>query len=77
MCLPLTLFSVFSSGLPYEVTPEQALTHPEVQQRIKQSIENLRTATEKFFNAILTSLNKIPWVDSFFVVINLKVDWSF
>ncbi|XP_078391700.1 ras GTPase-activating-like protein IQGAP1, partial [Cetorhinus maximus] len=49
------------SNLPYEVTPEQALTHHEVQRRLDISIRNLRAATDKFLNAIVCSVDKIPY----------------
>uniref|UniRef100_UPI00398E9324 ras GTPase-activating-like protein IQGAP3 n=1 Tax=Pristiophorus japonicus TaxID=55135 RepID=UPI00398E9324 len=49
------------SNLPYEVTPDQALTHREVQRRLDISIRNLRAATDKFLNAIVSSVDKIPY----------------
>ncbi|CAH1797463.1 unnamed protein product [Owenia fusiformis] len=48
-------------GMPYDVTLEQALTHAEVQKRLQESIYNLRVETDKFFNVILRSLDKIPY----------------
>jgi hypothetical protein len=41
---------------------EQALRHEEVQERIRQSIEQLQTVTEKFLVAILSSIDSIPFV---------------
>ncbi|XP_055521632.1 ras GTPase-activating-like protein IQGAP3 [Leucoraja erinacea] len=49
------------SQLPYEVTIDQALTHPEVERRLDISIRNLRAATDKFLNAIISSVDKIPY----------------
>ncbi|KAM6309476.1 ras GTPase-activating-like protein IQGAP3 [Podargus strigoides] len=49
------------SKLPYEVSPEQALSHPEVQRRLDISIRNLLAATDKFVSAITSSVDKIPY----------------
>ncbi|XP_071435664.1 ras GTPase-activating-like protein IQGAP3 isoform X2 [Pithys albifrons albifrons] len=49
------------SKLPYEVSPEQALSHPEVQRRLDISIRNLLAMTDKFVSAITSSVNKIPY----------------
>ncbi|XP_069796414.1 ras GTPase-activating-like protein IQGAP3 isoform X4 [Narcine bancroftii] len=49
------------SKLPYEVTVDQALTHQEVQRRLDISLLNLRAATDKFLNAIISSVDKIPY----------------
>ncbi|XP_048381646.1 ras GTPase-activating-like protein IQGAP3 isoform X2 [Stegostoma tigrinum] len=49
------------SKLPYEVTPEQALMHHEVQRRLDISIHNLRAATDKFLTAIVSGVDKIPY----------------
>ena len=54
------LFLVCFSGLPYDVTPEQALEHEEVRERINQSVIALQQATDKFLSAILKSPDKIP-----------------
>ena len=51
---------MFLSGLPYDVTPEQALEHEEVRERINQSVVALQQATDKFLTAILKSPDKIP-----------------
>lgn len=48
------------SKLPYDVTPEQALAHDEVKTRLDTSIKNMRTVTDKFLLAIVSSLEKIP-----------------
>ncbi|CAB1339109.1 unnamed protein product [Coregonus sp. 'balchen'] len=37
-----------ASKLPYEVTPEQAMSHEEVRTRLEASIKNMRTVTDKF-----------------------------
>ncbi|XP_042693080.1 ras GTPase-activating-like protein IQGAP3, partial [Centrocercus urophasianus] len=49
------------SGLPYEVSPEQALCHPEVQRRLDVSVRTLLTVTEKFVSAITSSVDQIPY----------------
>uniref|UniRef100_A0A8C4YBQ5 IQ motif containing GTPase activating protein 3 n=1 Tax=Gopherus evgoodei TaxID=1825980 RepID=A0A8C4YBQ5_9SAUR len=50
------------SGLfPYDVSPEQALSHPEVQRRLDISIRNLLAVTDKFLSAITSSVDKIPY----------------
>ncbi|NWT48966.1 IQGA3 protein, partial [Chroicocephalus maculipennis] len=49
------------SKLPYEVSPEQALSHPEVQRRLDISVRNLLTMTDKFVSAITSSVDKIPY----------------
>ncbi|NXT72589.1 IQGA3 protein, partial [Chaetops frenatus] len=49
------------SKLPYEVSPEQALSHPEVQRRLDISIHNLLAITDKFVSAITSSVDKIPY----------------
>uniref|UniRef100_A0A663NEM7 IQ motif containing GTPase activating protein 3 n=1 Tax=Athene cunicularia TaxID=194338 RepID=A0A663NEM7_ATHCN len=55
------------SKLPYEVSPEQALSHPEVQRRLDISIRNLLMVTDKFVSAITSSVDKIPYVSRGFV----------
>ncbi|NWZ45088.1 IQGA3 protein, partial [Brachypodius atriceps] len=49
------------SELPYEVSPEQALSHSEVQRRLDISIRNLLAITDKFVSAITSSVDKIPY----------------
>ncbi|XP_063295545.1 ras GTPase-activating-like protein IQGAP3 [Pelobates fuscus] len=49
------------STLPYDVTPEQAVTHPEVQRRLDISIRNLLAVTDKFFSTILANVDQIPY----------------
>ncbi|NXD44907.1 IQGA3 protein, partial [Copsychus sechellarum] len=49
------------SNLPYEVSPEQALSHPEVQRQLDISISNLLAITDKFVSAITSSVDKIPY----------------
>lgn len=66
-----TLFSTHSK-LPYEVSPEQALSHPEVQRRLDISIRNLLTMTDKFVSAITSSVDKIPYVSRWFVRASLR-----
>lgn len=50
-----------ASKLPYDVTPEQAMSHEEVRTRLEASIKNMRTVTDKFLSAIIVSLDKIPY----------------
>ncbi|XP_067829550.1 ras GTPase-activating-like protein IQGAP1 [Heptranchias perlo] len=50
-----------ASKLPYDVTPEQALSHEEVKLRLDASIKNMRAVTDKFLSAIATSVDKIPY----------------
>ncbi|XP_016077062.1 PREDICTED: ras GTPase-activating-like protein IQGAP3 [Miniopterus natalensis] len=49
------------SHLPYNVTPEQALSHPEVQRRLDISLRSLLTLTDKFLVAIISSVDQIPY----------------
>lgn len=56
MYLPFILYS----KLPYDVTPEQAMGHEEVRNRLEASIKNMRTVTDKFLSAIIVSVDKIP-----------------
>lgn len=49
------------SGLPYNVTQEQALKHKEVWQQLNESVKSLKDTTLMFFNDILDSLDKIPY----------------
>ncbi|NXX55113.1 IQGA3 protein, partial [Scopus umbretta] len=49
------------SKLPYEVSAEQALSHPEVQRRLDISVRNLLAMTDKFVSAITSSVDKIPY----------------
>ncbi|XP_053155851.1 ras GTPase-activating-like protein IQGAP2 isoform X2 [Hemicordylus capensis] len=50
-----------ASKLPYDVTTEQALTHPEVVNRLESSIQSLRTVTDKVLASIVSSLNLMPY----------------
>ncbi|NXK40796.1 IQGA1 protein, partial [Piprites chloris] len=50
-----------ASKLPYDVTSEQALSHEEVRTRLDASIRNMRTVTDKFLSAIVSSVDKIPY----------------
>ncbi|KAF6293016.1 IQ motif containing GTPase activating protein 3 [Rhinolophus ferrumequinum] len=49
------------SHLPYSVTPEQALSHPEVQRRLDISLRNLLAMTDKFLAAIISSVDHMPY----------------
>ncbi|XP_070211492.1 ras GTPase-activating-like protein IQGAP1 isoform X2 [Littorina saxatilis] len=50
-----------TSELPYDVSTEQALQHPEVLEKIEESIKHLQALTDTFLNKILTSLDNIPY----------------
>ncbi|XP_041643206.1 ras GTPase-activating-like protein IQGAP2 [Cheilinus undulatus] len=50
-----------ASKLPYEVTPEQAMSHEEVRNRLEASSLSLRAATDKVLNSIVSSLDNIPY----------------
>ncbi|XP_061172402.1 ras GTPase-activating-like protein IQGAP1 isoform X1 [Saccostrea echinata] len=50
-----------ASGLPYDVTTEQALKHEEVKALLSESITRLIEVTDKFLTAISSSLDKIPY----------------
>lgn len=54
------LFFTSLSKLPYEVTPEQAMSHEEVRNRLEASSLALRSATDKVLNSIVSSLDNIP-----------------
>jgi len=60
--LPCLYFVFYSSGLPYDVTQEQALQQAAVRDRIDRSIQNLQEMTERFLSVILKSVDTIPWV---------------
>ncbi|XP_053350566.1 ras GTPase-activating-like protein IQGAP3 isoform X1 [Clarias gariepinus] len=49
------------STLPYEVSAEQALCHPEVQQRLSIAMTNLKTLTDRVLQAITSNLHKLPY----------------
>uniref|UniRef100_A0A3Q3GBG4 IQ motif containing GTPase activating protein 2 n=1 Tax=Labrus bergylta TaxID=56723 RepID=A0A3Q3GBG4_9LABR len=50
-----------ASKLPYEVTPEQAMSHEEVRSRLEASSLSLQAATDKVLNSIVSSLDNIPY----------------
>lgn len=50
-----------ASKLPYDVEPEQALKHPEVNTRIEAAMKSLTTATETFLKSIVQSGDKLPY----------------
>ncbi|KAM4616116.1 ras GTPase-activating-like protein IQGAP2 isoform 2-T2 [Polymixia lowei] len=50
-----------ASKLPYEVTPEQAMSHEEVRNRLEASSMALRSATDKVLSSIVSSLDNIPY----------------
>uniref|UniRef100_A0A3Q2YRT8 IQ motif containing GTPase activating protein 1 n=1 Tax=Hippocampus comes TaxID=109280 RepID=A0A3Q2YRT8_HIPCM len=50
-----------ASKLPYDVTPEQAMSHEEVRNRLEASIKSMKMVTDKFLSAIIVSVDKIPY----------------
>uniref|UniRef100_A0A4W5PT08 IQ motif containing GTPase activating protein 2 n=1 Tax=Hucho hucho TaxID=62062 RepID=A0A4W5PT08_9TELE len=50
-----------ASKLPYEVTPDQAMSHKEVRAKLESSSQALRTATDKVLHSIVSSLDNIPY----------------
>ncbi|XP_061737829.1 ras GTPase-activating-like protein IQGAP3 isoform X1 [Nerophis ophidion] len=51
----------FKSSLPYDVSPEDALSHPEVQRRIDIAVVNLKNLTDRVLKAITSNLHKLPY----------------
>uniref|UniRef100_G3NFH8 IQ motif containing GTPase activating protein 3 n=1 Tax=Gasterosteus aculeatus TaxID=69293 RepID=G3NFH8_GASAC len=49
------------SSLPYEVSPADALSHPEVQRRIDVAIVNLKNLTDRVLQAIISNLHQLPY----------------
>ncbi|XP_065813652.1 ras GTPase-activating-like protein IQGAP3 [Labrus bergylta] len=49
------------SSLPYDISPEDALSHPEVQRRIDIAIINLKNLTDRVLKAITSNLHKLPY----------------
>ncbi|KAA0702572.1 Ras GTPase-activating-like protein IQGAP3 [Triplophysa tibetana] len=49
------------SCLAYEVSVDEALSHPEVQQRLNISITNLKNLTERVLNTIINNTHKLPY----------------
>uniref|UniRef100_A0A8C8RRS7 IQ motif containing GTPase activating protein 2 n=1 Tax=Pelusios castaneus TaxID=367368 RepID=A0A8C8RRS7_9SAUR len=50
-----------ASKLPYDVTTEQALEHPEVVNRLESSIQSLRAVTDKVLMSIFSSISMMPY----------------
>ncbi|XP_005989793.1 ras GTPase-activating-like protein IQGAP1 [Latimeria chalumnae] len=50
-----------ASKLPYDVTPEQAMSHEEVRSRVDSSIKNMQRVTDRFMSAIIVSVDRIPY----------------
>lgn len=50
-----------ASNLPYDVTTEQALTYPEVKNKLEASGESLQRVTDKVLNSIISSLDLLPY----------------
>ncbi|KAK1151497.1 ras GTPase-activating-like protein IQGAP3 [Acipenser oxyrinchus oxyrinchus] len=49
------------SSLPYAVTPEQALSHAEVQRRLDIAVRILKSTTDRFLHAITSNLDSLPY----------------
>ncbi|MGH0156969.1 UNVERIFIED_CONTAM: hypothetical protein FKN15_056120 [Acipenser sinensis] len=49
------------SSLPYAVTPEQALSHAEVQRRLDIAVRSLKSMTDRFLHAITSNLDSLPY----------------
>ncbi|XP_028297790.1 ras GTPase-activating-like protein IQGAP3 isoform X2 [Gouania willdenowi] len=49
------------SSLPYDVCPEEALSHPEVHKRVQGSISELKRLTEKVLRSITSNLSLLPY----------------
>ena len=58
--ISLPIIPCTSSELPYDVSLEEALKHPEVQTKLRESTDQLQALTDRFLNAILQSLDRIP-----------------
>ncbi|XP_063051320.1 ras GTPase-activating-like protein IQGAP2 [Engraulis encrasicolus] len=50
-----------ASNLPYEVSPEQAVSHEEVRTRLESSNQMLCAVTDKVLSSITSSLESIPY----------------
>ncbi|CAB4062325.1 unnamed protein product [Lepeophtheirus salmonis] len=50
-----------ASGMPYDVTPQEALSHEEVRKRLNRSVIKLKQVTTMFLATILSSRHKIPY----------------
>ena len=48
-------------GLPYDITADEALKHPEVQRRLRATIDFLKAATVMFLDQITSSVRNIPY----------------
>ncbi|XP_077431059.1 ras GTPase-activating-like protein IQGAP3 isoform X2 [Vanacampus margaritifer] len=53
--------SGLKSSLPYDVSPEEALSHPEVRRRVDIAVVNLRNLTQRILKAITSNVNKLPY----------------
>ncbi|XP_019719185.1 ras GTPase-activating-like protein IQGAP3 [Hippocampus comes] len=53
--------SGFKSSLPYDVSPEDALSHPEVRRRVDIAVVNLHNLTQRILKAITSNINKLPY----------------
>ncbi|XP_077454605.1 ras GTPase-activating-like protein IQGAP3 isoform X2 [Stigmatopora argus] len=49
------------SSLPYEVSAEEALAHPEVRRRVDVAAVNLQNLTQRILQAITSSVDKLPY----------------
>ncbi|XP_064478139.1 ras GTPase-activating-like protein IQGAP1 [Ornithodoros turicata] len=49
------------SGMPYDVSPEEAIQHPEVQKRLSESVIQLEKVAGDFCSTIVHSNEKVPY----------------
>jgi hypothetical protein len=50
-----------ATSLPYDVSNDKALEHPEVRQKMAETMEQLKGITEQFQTSIMESIAKIPY----------------
>ncbi|XP_061700605.1 ras GTPase-activating-like protein IQGAP3 [Syngnathoides biaculeatus] len=53
--------SGLKSSLPYDVSPADALSHPEVRRRVDVAVVNLHNLTQRIFKAITSNVDKLPY----------------
>ncbi|XP_061650729.1 ras GTPase-activating-like protein IQGAP3 isoform X3 [Phyllopteryx taeniolatus] len=53
--------SGLKSSLPYDVSPADALSHPEVRRRVDIAVVNLHNLTQRILEAITSNINKLPY----------------
>ncbi|XP_057689340.1 ras GTPase-activating-like protein IQGAP3 isoform X2 [Corythoichthys intestinalis] len=53
--------SGLKSSLPYDVSPEEALAHPEVRRRVDVAVVNLQNLTQRILKAIVSNVDQLPY----------------